>query len=168
MSRIGARQKTAPGATGYSRLQPGITDYSRAFFVEPTGCDRLRPATTRHGLCGSCVVDLMSTPPTARRSASMSSTVDTPPYRGRFKLRLIRCSQGLPDRPVEGVASPDSTTAQVTDGPESARPSMSLFSPPAGSSACPSSGRLSCRARLPARRRYESGCRPRRGRRRSP
>jgi hypothetical protein len=45
------------GASGYDRLRPGITGYSRRFLTERTGCDRLRPATTRQGLCSGCVVD---------------------------------------------------------------------------------------------------------------
>jgi hypothetical protein len=45
--------------TGYSRLRPGITGYSRHFLAEPTGCDRLRPAAARHSLCGMCVVAMV-------------------------------------------------------------------------------------------------------------
>jgi hypothetical protein len=91
------------GATGYDRLRPGIIGYSRAFLVEPTGCDRLRPATTRHSLCGSCVVDLMSTPTTARRSASMSSTVDLLLTAEASSCGLsVARKRWLPDWRVEG------------------------------------------------------------------
>jgi hypothetical protein len=47
------------GITDYSPLQPGITGYSRRLVDSRTGCDRLRPASTRHSLCGSCVVALV-------------------------------------------------------------------------------------------------------------
>ena len=47
------------GATGYSRLRPGITGCSRHFLGVRTGCDRLRPASTRHSLCGRCVVGMV-------------------------------------------------------------------------------------------------------------
>src|SRR5215211_718863 len=43
------------GSTGYNRLRPGITRYSRHFVNERTGCDRLRPATTRQALCSRAV-----------------------------------------------------------------------------------------------------------------
>jgi hypothetical protein len=48
------------GATGYNRLRPGITGWSRHFATMRTGCDRLRPATTRHSLCSTRVVGLVS------------------------------------------------------------------------------------------------------------
>ena len=52
-------------ATGYSRLRPGITGYSRQFFLERTGYDRLRPAAARHSLCGMCVAGVMPASTTA-------------------------------------------------------------------------------------------------------
>jgi hypothetical protein len=48
------------GATGYNRPRPGITGYSRHFLESRTGYDRLRPATTRQGLCSTCVVDVLT------------------------------------------------------------------------------------------------------------
>ena len=55
------------GATGYSWLRPGITGYSRHFIARRTGCDRLRPAATRHSLCGICVVAVVAMLATIRR-----------------------------------------------------------------------------------------------------
>src|SRR5918994_4407645 len=52
------------GRTGYDRLRPGITAHSRHFVAKPTGSDRLRSATTRHGLCSTCVLDLLARQPT--------------------------------------------------------------------------------------------------------
>jgi hypothetical protein len=43
------------GSTGWGRLRPGITLYSRQFVAGRTGCDRLRPAGARHSLCCTCV-----------------------------------------------------------------------------------------------------------------
>jgi hypothetical protein len=40
----------------HSRQRPGITGQSRHFLTERTGYDRLRPATTRQGLCSTRVV----------------------------------------------------------------------------------------------------------------
>jgi hypothetical protein len=54
------------GATAYKWLRPGITDYSRHFLDAQTGCDRLRPAATRHRLCGRCVVEVVATSTTRR------------------------------------------------------------------------------------------------------
>jgi hypothetical protein len=48
------------GAIGYNRLRPGITGWSGHFRSERTGCDRLRPAATRQGLCGRCVAGVVS------------------------------------------------------------------------------------------------------------
>src|SRR5215218_1124937 len=49
------------GPTGYSRLRPGITGWSRHFRTDRTGCDRLRPATGRQRLCSTCVVGALPT-----------------------------------------------------------------------------------------------------------
>jgi hypothetical protein len=57
------------GATGYSRLQPGITGYRKRLVVVRTGCDRLRPAATRQGLCSRCVVALVADQATRLRTA---------------------------------------------------------------------------------------------------
>jgi hypothetical protein len=59
------------GATGHSRLRPGISSYSRHFASERTGCDRLRPAATRHSLCGGCVAGLVPMTATIQSSASV-------------------------------------------------------------------------------------------------
>jgi hypothetical protein len=45
------------GLNRRDRLAPGTTGYSRHFLTERTGCDQLRPATTRQGLCSRCVVE---------------------------------------------------------------------------------------------------------------
>jgi hypothetical protein len=55
-----------PGATSYDRLRPGITGYSGDFLTERTGSDRLRPASTRHSLCGRCVVGVVPSSTTGR------------------------------------------------------------------------------------------------------
>jgi hypothetical protein len=49
------------GATGYSRLRPGITGWSRRFRDERTGCDRPRPGAARPSLCGRRVVGMVPT-----------------------------------------------------------------------------------------------------------
>jgi hypothetical protein len=49
----------------HSRLQPGITCWSRHFLPERTGCDRLRRAAARQGLCSRCVVAVVPTSTTA-------------------------------------------------------------------------------------------------------
>jgi hypothetical protein len=54
------------GATGYYRLRPGITCYSRHFLIERAGYDRLRPATVGHSPCSRRVVDVMPASTTAR------------------------------------------------------------------------------------------------------
>src|SRR6266545_672553 len=78
------------GATGYNRLRPGITGYRRRFFDSRTGCDRLQPASTRHSLCGRCVVNVLSHRTTTWRSAPSSSTDRRPSYRvAAFTLRLL-------------------------------------------------------------------------------
>jgi hypothetical protein len=59
------------GATGHSRLRPGISSYSRHFASERTGCDRLRPAATRHSLCGGCVAGVVPMTATIQSSASV-------------------------------------------------------------------------------------------------
>jgi hypothetical protein len=59
-------------ATGSGRLRPGITGYSGHFFTERTGCDRLRPASTRHSLCGMCVVGVVPTSTTSPSSLCLS------------------------------------------------------------------------------------------------
>ena len=48
------------GRNRHGRLRPGITGWSRHFLAERTGCDRLRPAAARQGLCGRCVAELMA------------------------------------------------------------------------------------------------------------
>ena len=59
------REPATSGVTGrygticYDRLRPGVTGCSRHFMIERIGCDRLRPATTGHSLCGICVVELV-------------------------------------------------------------------------------------------------------------
>src|SRR5688572_16040162 len=44
----------------HGRLPPRFTGWSRHFVPAPTGCDRLRSAATRQGLCSTCVVELVS------------------------------------------------------------------------------------------------------------
>jgi hypothetical protein len=57
------------------------TGYSRRFLAERTGCDRLRAAAARQSLCGTRVVDVVPTPTTAPRSASMSQRTRFRPAR---------------------------------------------------------------------------------------
>jgi hypothetical protein len=72
--------------TGYSRLRPGITGYSRHFFDPRTGCDRLRPAATRHSLCRSCVVKVMPTSTTPHVHLRWAEHRPPPARSGRAPL----------------------------------------------------------------------------------
>src|SRR6266508_5742680 len=74
--------------TGYSRLRPGITGYSRHFLAEPTGCDRLRPAAARQSLCDTCVVDMVPTSTTALGATEPANVPLPDPGDHSAELRL--------------------------------------------------------------------------------
>ena len=84
------------GATGYHRLRPEITGWSRHFLAERAGCDRLRPATTRQSLCSTRVVGLVH--------FSGNSLKQWPPPHHRLLLTIAarRVSTAYPPTSSEG------------------------------------------------------------------
>jgi hypothetical protein len=85
----------------YSRLRPGITGQSRHFVAERTGCDRLRPATTRQGLCSTCVVELLTI-----ETTGWCGLENSQPER-RFCLK--RSTSYLPCAPIGNWSEPTAT-----------------------------------------------------------
>jgi hypothetical protein len=84
------------GATGHDRLRPGITGYSRHFVDSRAGSDLLRPATTRHSLCGRCVVRVMPGSTTIVKPA-VSDRMTDPRNSGRDRVPDACETEGLID-----------------------------------------------------------------------
>jgi Bacterial regulatory helix-turn-helix protein, lysR family len=76
--RSGAKSlQIETGATGLEPATSGVTGRYGA-----TGYGRLRPATTRHSPCGTCVVNVVPASTTMARSTPMSPTIDDLLLRG--------------------------------------------------------------------------------------
>jgi hypothetical protein len=100
------------GATGYSRLRPEIAGHSRRFFARRTGCDRLRPASTRHSPCGRCVVAVVPAVTTGL-SESQSAVLAHALARSRPVGLLGFACRGVSARGVEEQACPRGLPAGV-------------------------------------------------------
>jgi hypothetical protein len=112
-------QSNSPSGAGSAR-DDRREGHSRHFFDRRTGCDRLRPASTRHSLCGMCVVVMVPSSTTANAIDHLTSR---PPHRrASTGSSLSSIKLGCRSQRCAALACPEAPHAGKARCSEHARP----------------------------------------------